>query len=135
MVTVRDARGLVHRFVADPVPLENGPQDLVVPLTPTSDRVRTAAEEAGATLRDPVEVLGLEVVVSLPSLTEATAGTIAIDSVSTSPTREGDDWQPADTDAAGTWQLAWSQGTGAPLAVVPPELADGARDDLRGRRR
>jgi FtsX-like permease family len=124
MVTVRDARGLVHRFVADPVPLENGPQDLVVPLTPTSDRVQTAADEAGATLRDPVEVLGLEVVVSLPSLTEATAGTIAIDRVSTSPTREGDDWQPADTDAAGTWQLAWSQGTGAPLAVVPPEQAE-----------
>jgi hypothetical protein len=123
MVTLRDARGLVHRFVADPIPLENGPQDLVVPLTPTADRVRAAAEEAGATLHDPVEVLGLEVIVSLPSLTEATAGTIAIDSVSTSPTREGDDWQPADT-AAGTWQLAWSQGTGAPLALVPPELAE-----------
>ena len=125
MVTVRDARGLVHRFVAEPVPLENGPQDLVVPLTPTSDRVRAAAEAAGAALRDPVEVLGLEVVVSLPSLTEATAGTIAIDSVSTSPTRDGDDWQPADTGAAGTWQIGLSQGTGAALALVPPEFADG----------
>ena len=125
MVTVRDARGLVHRFVADPVPLENGPQDLVVPLSPASDRVRAAAEAAGATLRDPVEVLGLEVVVSLPSLTEATAGSIAIDSVSTSPTRDGDDWQPADTGAAGTWQIGLSQGTGAALALVPPEFADG----------
>ena len=125
MLTLRDGRGQVHRFLSDTVPLENGAQDLDIALVPTAERARAAAEAASATLAYPVEVAGLELVVGLPSLTEATAGEVAIDMVSTSGSRDGEDWQPVDAATAGTWQVGWSQGAGAPLALVPPELVDG----------
>jgi hypothetical protein len=125
MVTLRDGRGQIFRFLSNTVPLANGSQDLDVALVPTAERARAAVEAAGATLEYPLDVAGLELVVSLPAVTQATAGEVAIDAVATSASRDGDDWQPVDTTTAGTWQLGWSQGTGAQLALVPPELADG----------
>jgi hypothetical protein len=125
MLTLRDGRGQIHRFLSDTVPLENGAQDLDIPLVPTAERARAAAEAANATLAYPVDVAGLELVVSLPSLTQATGGEVAIDTVSTSGLRDGEDWQPVDATTAGTWQVGWSQGAGAPLALVPPDLVDG----------
>ena len=125
MITVRDGRGLVHRFLSETVPLQNGSQDLDVALVPTAERARVAAESAGAALTYPLDVAGLELIVSLPALTEATAGVVAIESVATSDSIDGGDWQPVDVETAGTWQLGWSQGAGAPLALVPPELTDG----------
>ena len=125
MIIVRDGRGLVHRFVSETVPLENGHQELEVPLVPTSERARAAAEAAAAALTYPVDVAGLELIVSLPALTQATAGAVAIDGVATSESVDGGDWQPAAVDTAGSWQLGWSQGEGAALALVPAELTDG----------
>jgi FtsX-like permease family len=125
MAVLRDARGLLHRFPTDPVPLANGMQQLDIPLLPGSDRARAAAEAAAATLAYPVDLVGLDIVVNLPSLTQATAGVIAIDGVATSAAADGEDWQPIDVDGAGTWVLGWSQGAGAPLALVPPALVDG----------
>jgi len=125
IVTLRDGRGLIHRFLSDTVPLQNGSQDLDVALVPTSERARAAAEAAGATLEYPVDVAGLELLVSLPEATQATSGRVSIDTVATSDSIDGDRWQPADATTAGTWQVAWSQGAGAQLALVPPELVDG----------
>ena len=125
MVTLRDGRGLIHRFLSDTVPLENGGQDLEVALAPTAERARAAAEAANATLEYPVDVAGLELVVSLPEGMQASSGQVAIDAVSTSDAVDGNQWQPADATSAGTWQLGWSQGAGAPLAFVPPELVNG----------
>ena len=125
MITVRDGRGLIHRFLSQTVPLENGGQDLEVALVPTAERARAAAEAAGAALTYPIDVAGLELIVSLPALTEATAGAVAIDGVATSDSIDGDTWQPADVEGAGSWQLGWSQGAGAALALVPPELTEG----------
>ena len=125
IVTLRDGRGLIYRFLSDTVPLQNGSQDLEVALVPTGERARAAAEAAGATLEYPVDVAGLELLVSLPEQTQATGGQVSIDAVATSDSIDGDQWQPADATTAGTWQVAWSQGAGAQLALVPPELVDG----------
>jgi hypothetical protein len=125
MVTARDGRGLIHRFVSETVPLRNGSQELEVALVPSSERARAATDAAGAALTYPVDVAGLELVISLPELTEATRGAVAIDGVASSDSIDGGGWRTADVATAGSWQLGWSQGAGAPIALVPPELTEG----------
>ena len=48
IATVRDARGLLHRFPGDAVPLENGTQQVSMPLYPSSGRAQAAMQAAAA---------------------------------------------------------------------------------------
>jgi hypothetical protein len=124
-VFVRDARGLIHRFPGQPVALAVDPVDIVVPLSPPTPDARDAVAAAGATLSYPIEVIGLDLVVSLPQGSAATLGTIGLDAVSASDANEGEDWQALNLDAAGAWQIGWSQGPGATISTLPAELVEG----------
>ena len=123
-VFVRDARGLIHRFAGEPVALDLEPVQIVVPLAPAAEQARALADEVGATLTYPIELVGFDLVISLPERTAAFSGEIGLEAAAASDQDDEEDWQPIDVDAAGPWRLGWSQGAGADIAVVPSELVD-----------
>jgi len=125
MVTVRDGRGQLFRFPGEPLPVEAGTQTFDIALQPSATSARAAIDRSGATFSEPIEVVGVDLVVSLPSLVEATAGRIVFESAAVSSASEGEEWQPLELDAAGTWQIGWSRGEGGNLALVPAGLVDG----------
>jgi len=122
-VFVRDARGLIHRFGGEPARIDPDPQLMVVPLHATTPQARAGVTDVGATLRYPIEVVGVDLVVSLPAGSSAAVGTIGLWEVAASDAPSGDDWRFVDLGAAGTWSIGWSQGPGADIAVVPPTIA------------
>jgi FtsX-like permease family len=111
---VRDARGELHRFFADPVAVEDGEEELLVPLG-TSD--------GGPALAHPLELVSVELAFSLPSGLAATSATATLSGVA-SATEPAGDWQPVDLEGAGSWRLAWSV-FGGRAEAVPSELVDG----------
>ncbi len=123
IATVRDARGLLHRFPGDAVPLENGTQQVSMPLYPSSGRAQAAMQAAAATLAFPIELVALDVVVSIPSGWQATSGEIELDEVWASDSRDGSAPGRLDLDAPGAWQLGWAQGDGDAIDFAPDSLA------------
>lgn len=124
-VFVLDARGLVHRFAAAPVALSALPVEIVVPLSAPTAQARASVASSGATFSYPISVIAVDLVISLPRGMGATAGTVGLAGVAASDALDGDDWRPLDPDAAGTWQLGWSQDPVAGIAFVPSELVVG----------
>jgi hypothetical protein len=122
---VRDGRGLVHAFAGDPVALSSDPVPIVVPLRPATEGARELQAETGATLSYPVELVGLDLIISLPAGVAASAGTIGLNAAEASDGADGEVWRTVDLDAAGPWRLGWSQGPGADIGVVPAELITG----------
>lgn len=122
---VRDARGLIHQFAGEPVALSAERVQILVPLAPPTSQARDTVAAVGATLSYPIELVGLDLVISLPEGNGASAGTIGLDAASASDEADRDDWQPIDLEAAGPWRLGWSQGPGADIAVVPGEIVTG----------
>jgi len=125
IVFVRDARGLIHRFAGMPSALSPDPLLIEVPLTAATATAREAVTQTSATVSYPIEVIGLDLVLSLPAGSEATAGTIGLDGISASDEPTGDTWRPLSVDAAGTWRMGWSQGPGATIAIVPESVFNG----------
>ena len=124
-VFVRDARGLIHRFTGDPTALSANPLLIEVPLAAGTAQAKEAVASTGATLSYPIEVIGLDLVISLPAGSEAVAGKIGLDGISASDDPTGDTWRSLSLDAAGAWRMGWSQGPGAAIAIVPAEVFDG----------
>ena len=124
-VFVVDARGLIHRFTSEPVALAAEPVEILVPLSASTAQARASVAAAGASLSYPIAVIGVDLVISLPRHMSAPVGTIGLDGVAASDSLEGDDWRPLDPDAAGTWQIGWSQGPGAGISIVPSDLVVG----------
>lgn len=124
-VFVRDARGLIHRFAAEPTALSADPLLIEVPLAAATAQAREAVASTEATLSYPIEVIGLDLVISLPGGSEAVAGTIGLGGISASDDPTGDLWRPLSIDAAGEWRMGWSQGPGAAISIVPAHVFDG----------
>jgi hypothetical protein len=120
-VTIRDARGLLHAFPGEHVPLDPGSQLIEVPLIPPTERARAAVTGAAATLSYPIQVVAVDLVISLPADHLATAGSIGVAEVAASDAPEGEDWRALNLDAGGGWELGWSQAAGQEIAVVPSE--------------
>ncbi|MGZ8563463.1 MAG: FtsX-like permease family protein, partial [Candidatus Limnocylindria bacterium] len=95
-VYLLDARGLVYRFDATASPYEAGAQEIFVPLGGRTTAAQAAISAAGASFEYPIQVIGVDLVVSLPRTTHATAGTVALTGIASSETRDGSDWQPLD---------------------------------------
>jgi hypothetical protein len=129
-VYVRDARGLIHQFGGQPVALAGDREQIEVPLFGESADTRGDVASVGATLSIPIEVIGVDFVISLPAFASATAGTIGLDGVSASDAAQGETWRALDLDAAGAWQLGWSQGPGAQIQVIPAENVTNRAMDL-----
>jgi ABC-type lipoprotein release transport system permease subunit len=112
---VRDARGELHRFFADPVAVEDGEEELRVPLG--------SATDGGPALAHPLELVSVELAFSLPTGLAATSATATLSGVAAG-TEPAGDWQPVDLEVAGEWRLEWSV-FGARAEPVPSELVDG----------
>ena len=122
-VFVRDARGLIHRFAGQPVSIGDAPETIEVPLAPASAQARDNVAALGATLSYPIELIGVDLVISLPGGLTAVAGHISLAEVAANDDLQGESWQAVELDAAGSWQIGWSQGPGADIAVVPSDIA------------
>ncbi|MEP7041155.1 MAG: ABC transporter permease [Chloroflexota bacterium] len=133
-VFVRDARGLIHRFAGEPTALSADPLLIEVPLAAATAQAREAVASTEATLSYPIEVIGLDLVISLPGGNEAVAGTIGLGGISASDDPTGDLWRPLSVDAAGEWRMGWSQGPGAAISIVPAEVFDGRSMTLSSER-
>jgi ABC-type lipoprotein release transport system permease subunit len=120
---VRDVRGELHRFFADPVTVDDEDEELLIPLGSTG---------GGSTLAYPLQLVSLELAFSLPSGLAATSATAILSEVAAG-TEPAGDWQAADLAAAGAWRLGWAV-FGARAEAVPSELVDGLsmRLDDRG---
>jgi hypothetical protein len=81
---VRDASGHLHRFEGDSASLGGGPHRLVVPLGGSADRV-------DASFAYPLELLAVEVTVSLPEGYQAPGGSVTVLGVEASVAENG--WQ------------------------------------------
>jgi hypothetical protein len=127
---VRDARGLIHQFAGEPVALATEPVEIVVPLAPRAAQAREAVADLGATLSYPIELVGIDLVISIPNDTSASAGNIGLDAVAASDGASGEGWQAIDLDAVGGWRLGLSQGPGAEVFPVPSEVLDGRSMNL-----
>lgn len=92
-VVVRDARGLLHRFAADLVPIAAGPQVIEVAL---GDQVHRRA------FAWPLQLLALEVPLSLPEGYQAPEATIALGGVEVAGADGA--WQPVDLALATGWR-------------------------------
>jgi hypothetical protein len=124
MATVRDARGLLHRFVGPEEGLALGPQRFVVALAADTTGRQATTERLGGSLAFPLELVGVEVLVSLPQGIRATEGRLALEAVASSETADGEAWQALDLDVAGAWALGWSE-AGQPPVAVPGDLLSG----------
>jgi hypothetical protein len=116
-VVVRDARGELYRFFAEPAAIGDGPEQMVVVLA------EDAVEGRGA-LAYPLDVVSIDLALALPAGLAATEATLSVSEVAAGVGSSGGDWRAADLSAAGSWRLAWSA-FGARPAPVPSELVDG----------
>jgi hypothetical protein len=124
VVWVRDADGLIHRFATEPQPVAADQQEIVIPLVAGTSDARDNVAVTGGTLAFPIEVIGVDTVISLFGSGEAVAGAIGLGGVAASDDVQGEEWRSVDLDAAGRWQIAWSQGPGSPVAVVPSDIIE-----------
>ncbi len=124
-VYVMDARGILYRFDAPQTPYVAGDQEIVVPLTARTSRAQEAVALIGASFEYPIQVVGMDMVVSLPRTTHATAGAIGVSAMAASDAPDGDVWRSLDLGSSEEWQLGWSVGPGTPIAAVPRDQVEG----------
>jgi FtsX-like permease family len=103
-VVLRDANGGTHRFTAPPVPFGDNPQQVVIPLDTGSARTDESLAQIGGAFDGPLEVIAIDVTVTLPQSWGTDGGTIELQGMSTS-TGEGEPWSEVDLDAGDGWDL------------------------------
>jgi FtsX-like permease family len=128
-VYILDARGMAYRFDAQPTPYAPGEQQVVVPLLPSSGKAQEAMAAATAHLEYPIQVIGVELTVSLPSTTIATAGSVGLTAMAASDQPEGAGFEALNLDAGG-WEVGMAVGPGSPIGVIPAEGSAGRTIDL-----
>jgi ABC-type lipoprotein release transport system permease subunit len=104
-VVVRDARGLLHRFDGGSATIDHGPHELIVPLGGTR----------AAPFAYPLELLGVELSVSLPAPYEAPDATVSVGALAAAG---GDGaWRPVSLELATGWRstVAFYGGPQEPL--------------------
>jgi hypothetical protein len=121
---VRDARGELHRFFADPVAVDDGDEELLIALGNATD--------GDPALAYPLQLVSVELAFSLPTGLAATSATAALTGVAAGADSAGG-WRAVDLEGTGAWRLGWSV-YGARAEAVPSELVDGLsmRLDDRG---
>ena len=102
-VVLRDGDGLLHRFTADPVPLNpDGPEQVEVEIR-APDTLAAGAQDLPLHMTGPITIVEIGLQAALPGLVFADEGTVTLTSLEWSDTPEGDAWQPVDLASAGGW--------------------------------
>ncbi|HEX6139177.1 MAG TPA: ABC transporter permease, partial [Candidatus Limnocylindria bacterium] len=128
-LVVRDASGVAQRFLAPAIAYAPGRTEVVVPLRPTAPRTVAAIEQAGGGFTPPVDVLGLEITVTLPEGWTATRGHVELVGADVSSSADGEDWRALDLDASGGWSVSVERNIG-PTAQPPANQVTGRRLEL-----
>jgi hypothetical protein len=131
-VYVRDARGLIHRFSSEPTTLSGDSRQIEVALAGSTGRARESVAGAGATLSYPIEVLGADLGITLPSDVAGAAGRLGLVDIAASDEAQGGGWRSLDLDGIQGWQIGWAQDAALPLQVASPEEVDGRYVTLGG---
>lgn len=123
-VVVRDANGLIERFTADGTAWDRAGQSVVIDLQPPTPRVTDAVREIDGGLSGPLEILAVDITVSMPPSSVADRGRLELVGLSASQQASNGGWQPVDLDAAGGWSAFVLRSQGA--------IAPAGTDQLRG---
>jgi hypothetical protein len=113
-VVVRDASGLLYRSIGEAVELDGAGHEVVIPLDVDAVADLTAIDE-------PLELVGVEASVTVPTGLQITDATISIGDIATSADVSGVDpivdWQPLDHSSPGGWRLTSSVYGQPPIRV------------------
>ena len=107
-IYLRDAAGLIHRFSSDFEPWSAGPAFLV-PLSGATTSARDKVLAAGAGLTFPLQVIGVDLGIGLPTDVAITSGTLGLVDINASDETDGPAWQAVNFDRVPRWQIGWSQ--------------------------
>jgi FtsX-like permease family len=118
-VVLRDADGLLHRFVAAAIPLNpDGPEQVEIEIRPP-DTLAAGAEGLQLQMRGPVQIVEAALQISVPGLIFADEGTVELAALDWSEEAEGDAWQAVDLASAGGWVTTISPAGQAFPTTVP----------------
>ena len=102
-VVLRDGDGLLHRFTAEPVPLNpDGPEQVEVEIR-APDTLAAGADDLPLHMTGPITIVEIGLRAALPGLVFADGGSVTLTSLEWSDAPEGDAWQPIDLASAGGW--------------------------------
>ncbi len=125
--TVRDARGLLYRLSGQPATVTQTAAQIVVPLVPPAIQGSATGPRTNGQLEAPLELIGVEVVVSLPANTLTSSARIGVTGLSTSAAPDG----PWTGVAADGWAARMSTARGV-LKHVPTASGDGLAIEVDG---
>jgi hypothetical protein len=120
-VAVRDASGVTERFTAPPVELGNGEQQVVVPITAGAPRGDQQVSEVGGAFTLPLQILSVDITVTLPENWLASGGQVELSALSA---RSGDAAadSPLDLGAASSWTVSVARNGGPRTNAAPAQL-------------
>lgn len=121
-VVVRDARGTLHRFRGDDAPVDGRGHTLTVPLG-------VAPDTAPASFAYPLDLLAVELSVSLPEGYQTPDATLRVTDVEAAG--NDDDWLPVGLELAGGWRSS-AAFYGRPHQVVDDTMAGPALEAVAG---
>ena len=102
-MVLRDGDGLLHRFTAEPIPLNpDGPEQVEIEIR-APDTLAAGAQDLALHMTGPVTIVEIGLQASLPGLIFADEGTVTLTSLQWSDMPEGEAWQPVDLASAGGW--------------------------------
>jgi len=130
-IVVRDARGIIERFTAAPVPFDPNGNRIVIDLVPDTPRTVAAVEEIGGGFSAPLEILAIDLDIDLPPSSVADVGRIALDGLATSPSPVGEDWSAVTLPSGAGWTARVLRNQG-PIAEALPGQLDGFTFTLGG---
>jgi hypothetical protein len=121
-IVVRDARGIVERFTAAPVPFDPGGNRIVIDLVPGTPRTAAAVDEIGGGFTAPLEILAIDLDVGLPPSALADEGRIVLDGVSVSGSADGEDWTDVALGSGDPWTVRVLRNQGPTAEPLPGQL-------------
>jgi hypothetical protein len=123
-VVVRDASGLIQRFSAAPQPWDPNGQRIVLDLDASSARGQAAVAEIEGDFSGPLELLSIDLTVDLPPSVLADEGRVQLVGISASRSRDGQDWDAVDLDAASGWEARVLRNEGPLAEPLPGQVQD-----------
>ena len=121
-IVVRDARGIVERFTAGPLPFDPNGNRIVIDLVPGTPRTVEAVEEFGGGFSGPLEILAIDLDIGLPASSVADVGRIVLEGLATSPSAEGEDWSEVALPSGAGWTARVLRNQGPTAEPLPGQL-------------
>jgi hypothetical protein len=119
-VVLRDARGIVERFTAEPVPFDPAGNQVVIDIVPDTPRIEAAVEAIRGAFTAPLEVLSVDLALGLPPQAFADEGRIELAGLAVSPDDSGESWSSVGLDLDEGWAAYVLRSGGVAIAEPLP---------------